>query len=129
MAWSPTATGVPASWASARPTWLSPRRSACRPTASTRAGTCSPGGRCNPAALSLGRRPTFYEHADTSLLEAHLLGFDGDLYDQPARVRFVARLRDELKFDSVDALITQMGLDVARAGELLAPLARGAAAP
>ena len=64
-----------------------------------------------PAALSLGRRPTFYEHADTSLLEAHVLDFDGDLYDEVARVRFVARLRDEVKFDSVDELIAQMARD------------------
>ena len=63
-----------------------------------------PDGVARPAALSLGRRPTFYERADTSLLEAHVLDFDGDLYDEPARVRFVRRLRDELKFDSVDDL-------------------------
>ena len=49
-----------------------------------------PDGVARPAAISLGRRPTFYERADTSLLEAHLLDFDGDLYDEPARVRFVA---------------------------------------
>ena len=64
-----------------------------------------------PAALSLGRRPTFYEDAETSLLEAHLLDFDDDLYGEPARVRFVARLREERKFDSVDALVAQMGRD------------------
>ena len=45
------------------------------------------GGR--PTAISLGRRPTFYEWADTSLLEVHLLDFDGDLYGEPARVQFV----------------------------------------
>jgi riboflavin kinase/FMN adenylyltransferase len=74
-----------------------------------------------PAALSLGRRPTFYESADTSLLEAHLIDFDGDLYRQPARVRFVERLRDELRFDTVDALVEQMGRDVDRARAVLAP--------
>jgi riboflavin kinase / FMN adenylyltransferase len=73
-----------------------------------------------PTAISLGRRPTFYEHADTSLLEAHLIDFDGDLYGQPARVQFVHRLREELKFDSVDALVDQMGHDVAQARDLLA---------
>ena len=41
-------------------------------------------------AISLGRRPTFYEEAHASLLEAHLLDFDGDLYGEPAKVRFVA---------------------------------------
>jgi riboflavin kinase / FMN adenylyltransferase len=74
-----------------------------------------------PAAISLGRRPTFYEAADTSVLEAHLIDFDGDLYGQPARVRFVERLRDELKFDSVDALVEQMGRDVDQARTLLTP--------
>jgi riboflavin kinase/FMN adenylyltransferase len=75
----------------------------------------------HPAALSLGRRPTFYEAAESSLLEAHLLDLDADtdLYDEPARVRFVARLRDELKFDSVDALVAQMARDVDEARALL----------
>ena len=54
-----------------------------------------------------------------SLLEAHLLDFDGDLYGQPARVQFVDRLRDELKFDSVDALVEQMGRDCDVARRLL----------
>ena len=79
----------------------------------------TPDGEPHPTAISLGRRPTFYEFADTSLLEAHLINFDGDLYGQRARVQFVERLRDELKFESVDALIEQMGRDVDRARELL----------
>jgi riboflavin kinase/FMN adenylyltransferase len=70
-----------------------------------------PSGAVHPAAISLGRRPTFYEAADTSLLEPHLLDFDGDLYGEVARVRFAARLRAEEKFDSADALIEQMGRD------------------
>ena len=84
-----------------------------------------PDGVAHPTAISLGRRPTFYERADTSLLEAHVLDFAGDLYDEPARVRFVARLRDELKFDSVDDLIAQMGRDCDNARALLAPLEPG----
>ena len=66
----------------------------------------------HPAALSLGYRPTFYERQDTPLLEAHLLDFDGDLYDQKVKVRFVDRLRGEEKFDSVEALVEQMHRDV-----------------
>jgi riboflavin kinase/FMN adenylyltransferase len=73
-----------------------------------------------PAAISLGRRPTFYEDAQLSLLEAHLLDFDDDLYGQPARVRFVQRLRGEERFDSVDALVEQMHRDVHQAREILA---------
>lgn len=79
-------------------------------------------GVTHPAAISLGRRPTFYDDQPYSLLEAHLLdvGPDGiDLYDSPARVRFVERLRAEERFDTVDALVAQMGLDCARAAEVL----------
>jgi riboflavin kinase/FMN adenylyltransferase len=78
-----------------------------------------PDGERLPAAISLGRRPTFYEDADTSLLEAHLLDFDGDLYGQDAAVQFEQHLRDELKFDSVDALVEQMARDVDQTRTLL----------
>jgi riboflavin kinase/FMN adenylyltransferase len=78
-----------------------------------------PDGSVHPTAISLGRRPTFYETADASLLEAHLLDFAGDLYGEEAKVRFVARLRDEVKFDSVDALVVQMAADCDQARELL----------
>lgn len=78
-----------------------------------------PDGTEVPCAISLGRRPTFYEDAEASVLEAHLLDFEGDLYEQPAHVRFVEWLRNELKFDSVDALIAQMGADVERCRRLL----------
>jgi riboflavin kinase / FMN adenylyltransferase len=57
--------------------------------------------------------------AHVSLLEAHLLDFDGDLYDEHVKVRFVARLRDELRFDSVEALVEQIRRDVDQARELL----------
>ena len=72
-----------------------------------------PDGARHMAALSLGRRPTFYEHADTSLLEAYLLDFEGELYGERAAVQFVARLRDEERFDSVEALVARIGDDVA----------------
>jgi riboflavin kinase / FMN adenylyltransferase len=65
-----------------------------------------------PAAISLGRRPTFYVDAEQSLLEAHLLDFDGDLYDQAVSVRFIERLRGEIRFEGVEALVEQMGKDV-----------------
>ncbi len=48
-------------------------------------------GDVHPCAINLGRRPTFYEHADHSLLEAHLLDFDGNLYGEVAKVRFTAQ--------------------------------------
>jgi len=71
-----------------------------------------PNGDIHPCAINLGRRPTFYEHADHSLLEAHLLDFDGDLYGERAEVRFVHFLRSERKFDGVDALVTQLKHDI-----------------
>ncbi len=69
-------------------------------------------GAVHAAAISLGRRPTFYEEAHASLLEAHLLDFHDDLYGEPAKVRFVARLRGEERFDDVDALVAQIARDV-----------------
>jgi riboflavin kinase/FMN adenylyltransferase len=74
-----------------------------------------PDGSRHAAAVSLGRRPTFYRSAESPLLEAYLLDFDGNLYGETARVSFVARLREERRFDSVEALIAQMGADVAAA--------------
>lgn len=72
-----------------------------------------------PAALSLGRRPTFYAHADMSLLEAYVLDFDGDLYGQPAAVQFLEHLRSEERFDSIDALVAQMTKDVEAVRQIL----------
>ena len=72
-----------------------------------------------PAAISLGRRPTFYADQGASLLEAHVLDFTGDLYDRPVAVRFVERLRGEERFDSVEALVEQMGRDCERARQIL----------
>ena len=63
-------------------------------------------------AINRGRRPTFFEHADHSVLEAHLLDFDDDLYGEPARIQFQSFLRSERKFDGIDALISQLKNDV-----------------
>ena len=79
-----------------------------------------PDGRRHACAISLGRRPTFYDDQPYSLLEAHLLDFDGDLYGEAARVQFTDRLRGQLKFESVDELVEQMALDCDRAARLLA---------
>jgi riboflavin kinase / FMN adenylyltransferase len=72
-----------------------------------------------PAAVNLGRRPTFYDDQPYSLLEAFLIDFAGDLYGEAARVQFVERLRPEAKFDSLEALVTQMNRDVDNARQLL----------
>jgi riboflavin kinase/FMN adenylyltransferase len=82
-------------------------------------------GTVHRAAISVGRRPTFYEPGTAPVLvEAYLLHFDGDLYGEAARVSFAHRLRAEQRFDTVEALIAQMRADVAATEELLAPADR-----
>ena len=72
-----------------------------------------------PGVANLGRKPTF--GADNQLtLEVHALDFSGDLYGHLVRVEFVDRLRGEQRFDGVDALVEQIGRDIARARERLA---------
>ncbi len=78
-----------------------------------------PDGSRHACALNLGRRPTFYEHADHSLLEAHLLDFSGDLYGETARVQFTHFLRSERKFDGIDALRMQLKHDIEHARSVL----------
>jgi riboflavin kinase/FMN adenylyltransferase len=70
------------------------------------------------AAINVGVRPQF-DSSLGRLLEAHLLDFDGDLYGQVLRVQFLHRLRDEIRFGSVDALIQQIRLDVMRVRTVL----------
>jgi riboflavin kinase / FMN adenylyltransferase len=69
------------------------------------------------AAVNVGVRPTFVTGRGL-LVEAHLIGFEGDLYGETLRVAFVERMRGERRFDSVDALVEQMRRDVERAQEL-----------
>ena len=69
-----------------------------------------------PAAVSLGPNPTFDEGGIK--VEAYIIGFQGDIYGQPIEVDFLARLRDIERFGSVDALLAQMGRDVARTIEI-----------
>jgi len=71
------------------------------------------------AAISVGRRPTFHDGSSPVVVEAYLLDFEGDLYGAPARVSFVRRLRDEERYDSVDALVAQMAKDVAATRDAL----------
>ncbi len=71
------------------------------------------------AAVNVGVRPMF-ETGRGELIEAYLLDFDGDLYDSELKLTFHHRLRGERRFDSVDALIEQMGRDVAETRRLLA---------
>ena len=64
------------------------------------------------AAINIGINPTFTPEKKTPNVEVHLLDFDREIYGQDVRLEFVARLRDELKFDSVDVLVEQIWKDV-----------------
>lgn len=70
-----------------------------------------------PAVASLGTNPTFVD-GGALVLEVHVLDFDADLYDTRVRTTFIARLRDEARFDSVDALLAQIDADIAAARAL-----------
>ena len=78
----------------------------------------SPGGW--PAVASLGTRPTV--NGVEPLLEVHLFDYQGDLYGAELEVEFVARLRDEQSFASLEAMVAQMHRDAAAARAALAPL-------
>ena len=72
----------------------------------------------HPALVSIGVRPTFHDDGRV-LVEVYLLDWDGDLYDAILTVDLTARLRAERRFDSVDALVTQMRADEAEARRLI----------
>jgi riboflavin kinase/FMN adenylyltransferase len=77
------------------------------------------GDRPHASVSSFGTRPTV--DGVEPLLEAHLFDFDGDLYGRHIEVEFVAKLRDELKFPDLPALVVQMDRDAQQARHLLAP--------
>jgi riboflavin kinase/FMN adenylyltransferase len=70
-----------------------------------------------PAAISVGTRPQFYENG-ALLVEVHVVGYEGVLYDRTLDVVFLSRLRGQSTFSTVDELIEQMGRDVAKTHEL-----------
>jgi riboflavin kinase/FMN adenylyltransferase len=72
------------------------------------------------AAVNIGINPTFTPDKQVPNVEAHLLDFRQEIYDEDVKLEFVARLRNELKFDSVDKLLEQIWKDVAQTRELLA---------
>lgn len=72
-----------------------------------------------PAVANIGLRPTFTEGEVIPRLEAHLMDYTGNLYGQTVRVDFIARLRDERRFDGIDALVAQIQADIALARRIL----------
>ena len=73
-------------------------------------------GQWRHSVTNIGTRPTFDDHEETSV-ETHVLNWSGDLYGDVVRVRFLHRLRDEKKFESIDELKFQIGSDVSRAAK------------
>lgn len=67
--------------------------------------------------VSIGTRPTF--NLNRRVFEVHLLDFDGQLYGQEIEVDIIHRLRDEIHFDSIDALVAQMQRDREKSVQLL----------
>lgn len=94
---------------------LERRKAALTGVFAVRVHGVSPGGL--PGVASLGTRPTV--NGSEPLLEAHLFDFEGDLYGREIEVQFVVKLRDEERFDSLDALVEQMSRDAAAAREAL----------
>jgi riboflavin kinase/FMN adenylyltransferase len=76
-----------------------------------------------PSAVNVGVRPTF-ETGRGVLIETYLIDFEGDLYGTDLRVAFVARLRGEKRFASVEELIAQMRIDVEDAKRVCASFQR-----
>lgn len=74
-----------------------------------------PDGSEHPTAVNIGRRPTFYNDAQHSLIEAHLIDFAGDIYGEQAAVQFLAFLRSEKRFAGIDELKSQLMIDIEHA--------------
>jgi riboflavin kinase/FMN adenylyltransferase len=71
------------------------------------------------AAVNIGTNPTFTPDKQSLSVEAYILDFSQDIYDETITLEFVQRLRDELKYDSVEALIEQIRKDVEQTRQIL----------
>ena len=79
-------------------------------------GRCEVDGRTYAAAVSIGVAPTFGE--SRRQVEAHLIGFTGDLYGRTLQLELIDWTRDQIRFKGVDALKAQLGRDIAEAESL-----------
>jgi riboflavin kinase/FMN adenylyltransferase len=79
------------------------------------AGRCAVDGRVYPAAISIGNLPTFDD--GQFQIEAHLVGFDGDLYDRTLRLEIIDWIREQRKFLGIDALKARIRQDIVVAVE------------
>ena len=78
-------------------------------------GRCAVAGREYPAAISIGTLPTFEN--TTRQIEAHLIGFQGDLYGKTLNVHIINWLREQWKFQNPEALKHQIELDIQQTTE------------
>lgn len=94
-----------------------------RPTSGVYGAAVDVDGRAWPAVVNIGGRPTFHPEAGAALaVEAHLVGFAGDLYGRSLEVRLLGRIRDERRFASAEELKAQIARDVE---EMTGRVARG----
>lgn len=77
------------------------------------------GGEKYPAAVNIGINPTFTPDKEIPNVEAHILDFNRELYGEVVKLEFVEYLREELKYNSVDALLEQIHADIAQTREIL----------
>ena len=100
---------------------VTPDPSLVRPPRGVYAGRARVGDIWYSAAINVGVNPTFGGDESTTPIrvEAYLLDFNADLYGQWVRIEFWQRLRDELRFDSTDALIEQMHRDIAQTRDIV----------
>ncbi len=71
------------------------------------------------AVANIGFRPTFEDELKVPVIEAHILDFERELYEQEVRLEFIDRLRDEMRFSGPEALLEQIELDINHTRSLL----------
>lgn len=97
-------------------------RGICTPPHGVYAAHAEVNGTTFRAAVNIGFRPTFKDHEPTLNVEAHLLDFEEDIYDQTCTLNFVGKLRNEQDFESIDTLKAQIKKDVIQAQYLFTQL-------
>lgn len=76
-------------------------------------------GASHPAAAYVGSRKTFHNIGDENVLEVHLLDFEGRIYDKAVEVQFLEKVREDIAFESVEALTIQIALDIDKIRSIL----------
>jgi riboflavin kinase / FMN adenylyltransferase len=77
------------------------------------------GGSKYPTVISIGVRPTFYDQPKVQTIEAHILNFSDQIYNKHITIEFISRLRDEIKYESVEDLMKQVRKDIINTKEIL----------